>query len=134
MPQRPTSVTVIAILLIVFGTLAFLGLAAFQAVKDDPSVQAALANLPSTNTLDFVVGYIGAGLYVACGTGFLLRQGWMRFLLLLWTLLSLVYENYRGHMTVFSFGRDLVFYGVVFFFLFTAKARGWFGAKAAQKP
>lgn len=130
MDKRPTSITVVSIILIIFGVVALLGVLAWYALKDTPEMQAATAKVP-TNTLDFIIGATGSLLMIACAIGFLLRQGWMRFLLLVWVVWIFVYGYARGHLHIVPVVRDVVIYGLTFYFLFTPKARAWFAAKPA---
>src|SRR6185312_8252537 len=95
MKQRPPSVLVVGILVILLGALGLLGDVLWYSLKDTPQFQAAAAKMPPTMPLDFVLGAINSAVLMACGIGFLLRQGWMRYLMLVMVLLMFFYENFR---------------------------------------
>jgi len=111
-----------------------LGDVLWYSLKDTPQFQAAAAKMPPTMPLDFVLGAINSAVLMACGIGFLLRQGWMRYLMLVMVLLMFFYEDFRDHLTIIGLIRDGSIYSALLWFVFTPKARDWFGAQANQMP
>ena len=131
MSARPTSVTVIGWLLIVFGTLGFLGSLALMANSSNPLLLNIFgaANLSLTETI--IVGWIATLARLACGVGLLYRQNGARYLLVAYGLAALAYGGYTSGNLLSMIPGGVIFV-VVVTFLFLPKANSWFAGKESS--
>lgn len=128
MDTRPTSVTVIAWLLIAFGILGFLGSLALMANTSNPLLLNVFGTAHLSLMETIIVGWIATLARLACGVGLLYRQNGARYLLVAYGAAVLAYGGYTSGnaLTVIPGG---IILAVVVVFLFLPKANAWFGKK-----
>ena len=131
--KRPTSVTVISVLLAVNALVGALAIpvmfaASNRATPDNPMEPP----LPFT-TMDFVIAFAGIAILAATAVGLFLRQGWMRFLPIAWVAFSLLHGLLSMHIEIYDVMRGLVFVGVASAFLFSEKTNAWFAATGDEQ-
>ncbi|HLW74847.1 MAG TPA: hypothetical protein VKT74_07245 [Gammaproteobacteria bacterium] len=134
MDKRPTSVTVISVIMIVFGSLGLLGVLAIVDLQDDPMIQDALAQVDVPVPVHIAMSGVGMAVGIVSGVAFLLRQGWMRFVYMAWWLIGFIYGYMANPYWILSMPMSVAFFGIVMYFLFSPKARAWFGGKASAAP
>lgn len=134
MSTRPTSVTVVSIIIIVLACFGLLSTLLYFAVKDDPMVQQALQGSAVPGTVQIALG-LGSGLIdLICGILLLLRQGWARYVYVILGVANIIYTFATSPYTPFMLVLSTVFFLVVAYFLFTPKARAWFGKRETATP
>ncbi len=120
--KRPTSVTVVAIVLIVLNAIGFLSLLFSSFVSDNPDVQAAIAEQMKNSTFSYatiqVVSYVSMIITVACAVGMLKGADWSRKLYVGLGVIGLVFNGING-MNQGIAGLFGVIFGVVILGLFT---------------
>jgi hypothetical protein len=125
MEKRPTSMTVIGVLLIIFALLALVGV---FTMGSNPAATKMFEQMHVSLLFEQVVGAIGAVIGFACGYGVLKGEPWSRVLYVVWSLISLGISLYTSPMkglVVFS----LVFFVIIVGFLYTNTANDWFSAR-----
>lgn len=125
--QRPTSLTVIGWLLIVFGAI---GLIAQLTMGNNPVAQQMLAESPVPASVHLAMGAIGGLVSIASGYGILKGLNWSRFLYLGWSILGVVFSLATTAFTSILLIGVMVI-AVVAFFLFRPAANAWFTRSAA---
>lgn len=127
MQQRPTSLTIIGWLLIVF---AGFGLISQLTMQDNPVAQQVLAESPLPASFHMAMGIVGALVSAACGYGVLKGLNWSRFLYVGWSILGMIIGLLTTPFTsILLIG--VLFLAVFAFFLFRPAANAWFtGAPA----
>ena len=128
MDTRPTSVSVIAWLLIVFGVLGLLGSLALMANSSNPLLLNLFgaAHLSLLETI--VVGWIATLARLACGVGLLYRQNGARYLLVAYGIAAVAYGGYTSGNALTVIPGAVIFAAVVTF-LFLPKSNAWFAKK-----
>jgi hypothetical protein len=120
--QRPTSISIIGWLFIVFAALGLLGT---LMMSSNPIVTQMLAQSPLPLSVHVAIGFIGSLISAACGYGVLKGMSWSRFLYLGWTVASTIFNF--GTMPVTSLSLfGLVIPLAILFFLFRPAANEWF--------
>lgn len=127
MQQRPTSLTIIGWLLIVFAAFGLIGQLTMQ---DNPVTQQVLAESPLPASFHMALGIIGALVSAACGYGVLKGLNWSRFLYIGWSILGLIIGLLTTPFTSILL-ISVVFLAVFAFFLFRPAANAWFTGGAA---
>jgi hypothetical protein len=125
MEKRPTSMTVIGVLLIIFALFGLIG--AFTAASN-PTMTKVLEQMHMSLLFYQALAVVGSLISVACGYGVLKGQPWSRVLYLVWGVISLGINLYTSPMkglVVFS----LIFLVIIVGFLFTNTANDWFSAR-----
>ena len=134
MGKRPTSITVISSLMIVFGaTNLLMSLLAFSQM-DDPILQQVMGKVPLPIPVQLAIAVILGSVTVISGVAFLFRKGWMRYVYLAFTLAGLIYGLSLRHASVLSLSPSIAFLAVVTYFSFTPAARSWFGIQDTEVP
>jgi hypothetical protein len=133
MDKRPVAVIFYSALLVLNAIVAFLGTVFMLMIQGEPTAQTSIQDIPAITTMDYAMWFAGAAVYLACGIGLFLRQGWMRFVFLAWAALSLIQGLLSQHLTVYFTMHELVFVGVLCVFLFSSNVNAWF-ARAAMAP
>ena len=125
--QRPTSLTIIGWLLIVFGAF---GLISQLTMQNNPAVQQMLAESPLPASAHLALGIIGGLVGLASGYGVLKGLNWSRYLYVGWgvigMLISFLAVAFTSIMII-----SLIVFGVFAFFLFRPAANAWFTGEAA---
>jgi len=125
MQNRPTSMTVIGVLLIIF---ALLGLVGVFTMGSNPAATKMLEQMHVSLAFEQAIGVITALVNLACGYGVLKGQPWSRVLYVVWSVISVGISLYTSPMkglVVFS----LIFLVIIAGFLFTNTANDWFSAR-----
>jgi hypothetical protein len=126
--QRPTSLTVIGWVLIVFGAFGLLGTMMLPA---NPVAAELMKQSPLPMSAHVAIGAIGALISIACGVGVLKGLGWSRLLYTAWVLISvviaLVSMPFSSLMVV-----GWLLQAVIIFFLFRPEAGAWFSRGPAR--
>lgn len=125
--QRPTSLTIIGWLLIVFAVFGLIGQVTMQ---DNPVTQQVLAESPLPASFHMALGIIGSLISAASGYGVLKGLTWSRFLYIGWNILGLIIGLLTTPFTSILL-ISVVFLAVFAFFLFRPAANAWFGSEAA---
>ena len=133
MSARPTSITVIAWILIVLGGFGLLGMLMFAGMMHNPLVQQTLEASRVPAPVQLAIGFAGTLVYVVSGVALLLRQGWARYLYAVWGLASFAYTLYSTPYPSVLFIPSVVLYLVFLFFLFRKTSRTWF-ARSGETP
>ena len=125
MEKRPVSLTVIAVIIIVFAALGLVGVLAIGSV---PAMAAVVAKMPISLPLYQAWGVLGAIVSLVCAYGILKGLPWSRVLYVVWGILGLVVSAYisptKGGVVL-----GLVILVVVSIFLWTNAANDWFQAR-----
>jgi hypothetical protein len=87
MKKRPTSVTVIAWILLVISALSLLG--STMAINN-PMAQEMMAKSPIPIPLQYVVLYLGLSIEILCATFMLRAANWARLLYISWSGVELL--------------------------------------------
>ena len=125
MKTRPTSVSVIAWILIV---TAGLGLLSTASIVNNEMVREMMEQSPIPLNVQFVMSFAGLGAMILSGIFMLKGQNWARFLYVGWTGISFVI-NFITLPTRISMIPSLIFFIVVCIFLFTKKSNAYFTGK-----
>lgn len=125
--QRPTSLTIIGWLLIVF---AAFGLISQLMMQDNPVAQQMLAESTVPASVHLALGIVGALVSAASGYGILKGLNWSRFLYIGWSILgvaiTLITMPFTSILLI-----SVVMIAVIAFFLFRPAANSWFTGSAA---
>jgi hypothetical protein len=124
MKPRPTSVTVIAWILIVVGCLALIT-TTFSLSLSNPQVRDLMARSPIPIPVQYVISYAGLAVMIASGVGMLKGQNWARLLYVIWTAVSILLGLATAPVRVMLIP-GVILYGVIVFFLFRPKANQYF--------
>ncbi len=124
MAARPTSVTVVAWILIVL-TVISLGSSLFM--TNNPNAREIMAKTPIPIVLQFVLLYLGLAINLVCGVGVLMGSNWARVLYAVWGVFSFGLNFAVSPMKVVLLP-SLVVFGLILFFLFRPAATAYFTA------
>lgn len=131
MNKRPTSVTVIAWILIVIAPLSALTIT-FS--LQNPTARELMARSPIPMPIQIAMSYAGLLVTFVCGIAFLKGQNWARYLYVGWSVVGFIVGFATSPMK-FSMIPGFVFVLVIAFFLFRPKATRFFTAiKADHEP
>lgn len=124
--ERPTSLTVIGWLLIVFGAFGLFGTAM---LPSNPMATEVLASSPLPLSAHLAIGAIGGIISLACGYGVLKGLGWSRLLYAGWCIIGVILSLYSMPFNSIMLLSWLL-QAVIIFFLFRPAANAWFGGTA----
>jgi hypothetical protein len=122
MKTRPTSVTVIAWILIVTGGVTLI---MSTLTADNPMTQELMARTPLPISVQYVMLYLGLLITVGSGIGLLKGQNWARMLYISWSILGMLIGFATSPMK-WALIPGLAMFGVFAFFLFRPKASQYF--------
>jgi hypothetical protein len=125
MEKRPTSLTVIAVILIV---LAAIGLIGVFVLASTAQGRQALAQTHMSLPAYQALGVVGAIVTVACAYGILKGLPWSRVLYVVWGIIGLAIGFYTSPMKA-GIVLNLVILIVISVFLWTNNANDWFQAR-----
>ena len=125
MNKRPTSVTVIAWILIVLGGVSIV---TTSLLLNNPSMTELMSKNPVPIPVQYTISYTGMLAMIICGIGMLKGQNWSRFLYVIWTAIGLAISIVTSPMKA-AMIPGVVFFVVVTFFLFRPAATRYFTGK-----
>lgn len=125
MEKRPTSMTVIGVLLIIFALFGAFGVIA---AGSNPIMTQALAQIHMSLAVYQAYGALGIVISLACAYGIMKGQPWGRVLYLVWGILGLVVGLFISPMKA-ALVLSLVFLVIICGFLWTNTANDWFQAR-----
>lgn len=125
MEKRPTSMTVIAWLLIV---LTVLGLIGVVTMARNAVMLAAIEKMHVSLAFEQAWGVLGAIINLACAYGVLKGLPWSRVLYVLWGIIGIIVGLYLSPMKA-AIVLALVILVVISIFLWTNTANDWFQAR-----
>lgn len=125
--ERPTSLTIIGWLLIVF---AVFGLINQMMMGDNPVAQQMLAESQLSPSIHLAMGIIGALVSLASGYGILKGLNWSRFLYVGWGVLAVIISFVTTPFTSILL-LSLMVIAIIAFFLFRPAANAWFARSPA---
>ncbi|WP_260482714.1 hypothetical protein [Sphingomicrobium flavum] len=127
MNERPTSLTIIGWLLIVFGVWGMFSLVLLQVVPSAADAWNEAARFSTlSKTMLIAMNAVGGLLTVACGYGVLKGMDWSRLVYIGWSLLGLVIGFLTSPFT-WAILASVAWIAVIAFFLFRPAANRWFG-------
>ena len=122
MRKRPTSLTVIAWILIVSDTV---GMVTNTILINDPKTLEIKHKILLSITSQNIKEYLGCLVVIISGVAMLRRYGWSRFLYIGWFIIVLVLEMAISPMKTMMIPSTVVFL-VIVFFLFRPKVNDYF--------
>lgn len=122
MKNRPTSVTVIAWILIVLGSISLI---TTTVMIGNPTALALMKKSPLPIPLQYAINYIGICVMIVSGVAMLKGCNWARYLYVIWSIIGLVIGFATSPMKAMLLP-GLVVVAVVVFFLFRPKASAYF--------
>jgi len=132
--KRPISVMVYSGILILNAIVNLCAVLIVLAVQDDAAAQDSMEEVHRITTADYLVSFLDVGVFLVCGAGLFLRQGWSRFLLIGWVVLTLLYALVNQELRVYHTARALMFIGIMAVFMFDAKVSAWFSGEDVSSP
>ena len=125
MEKRPTSMTVIGVLLIIFALIGAFGIIA---AGSNPMMTQALAQMHMSVAVYQAYGALGIVISFACAYGILKGQPWGRVLYLVWGIVGLVVGLFISPMKA-ALVLSVIFLVIICGFLWTNTANDWFQAR-----
>lgn len=129
MENRPTSLTVIGWLLIVFGVW---GVVAPFIMQGNPSYDAALEMSGQSAQTVMIMNVVGGIVSAVSGWGILKGLNWSRLLYIGYSVLGILYALATSPFTTMILV-GLIFPAILAFFLFRPAADRWFGVRYLSK-
>jgi hypothetical protein len=127
MKQRPTSITVIAWILIVVTAINLVS-STVTVSLNNPMIKELMAKSPLPVPVQYAMLYLGLAVMLASGVGMLKGGNWARWLYVIWTVIGTVVGLATSPMKAMMIPGILVFF-VVVFFLFRPVANRYFSAE-----
>ena len=125
--KRPTSVSVIAWILIV---MAGISLISSTISLNNPTVKELMAKSPLPIPLQYVMFYLGLLISIVAGIAMLKGRNWARFLYVIWSIIGFTIGLVTSPMKA-ALIPGIVVFAVITFFLFRPKANEYFSPKEA---
>lgn len=122
--KRPTSVTVIAWILIVMSSLS---LVTSVLTFNNPMVKEVMAQSPLPLSIQFAMMYVGLFVTLVSGIAMLMGRNWARFLYVGWSVIGFIVGLLTSPMKA-AMIPGIVVFAVIAFFLFRPKATAFFTA------
>ena len=122
MKNRPTSVTVIAWVLIVMGGISLIST---TVMINNPMAHDLMSKSPISIPVQYAMAYIGSLIMIVSGIAMLGGHNWARFLYVVWSAIGFVIGIATSPMKVALIPGFVVFV-VIAFFLFRPKATQYF--------
>ena len=122
MNKRPTTVSVTAWLLIVFGAISVISTIA---MVNNPQAIELMRKSPMPISLQYAINYIGLTIMIVSGAGMLKGFNWSRLLYAVWGSIGFIIGAFTSPMKMMLIP-GLVFFAIVIFFLFRPKANEFF--------
>ncbi len=127
MKKRPTSVTVIAWILIVIGALS---LVATLLTMNNPMTKDLMMRSPVPLPVQYIMMYVALAVSITSGIGMLKGFGWSRLLYVGWSVIAFSFSLATSPMKA-ALIPGIVLFAVVVFFLFRPAANEYFGKSEA---
>ena len=124
MKKRPTSISVIAWILIVMGGISLI---TTTAMINNPVARDMMAKNTMPIPVQYIMGYVGLFIMIVSGIALLKGQNWARFLYVIWSLIGFVIGIATSPMKAAMIPGFVVFL-IVAFFLFRPKASAFFAS------
>jgi hypothetical protein len=122
MKKRPTSVTVIAWILIVLGAISIIATAIMH---DNPTAVALMSKSPLPVSIQYALTYFGSLVMVVSGVAMLMGHNWGRLLYVGWSVIGFVIGIITSPAKM-AMIPGLVIFLILVFFLFRPKANEYF--------
>ncbi len=122
MKKRPTSVTVIAWILLVINALSLLG--SIMAINN-PMAQEQMAKSPIPIPLQYVMLYLGLSISILCAIFMLRAANWARLLYIAWGAIGLLFGLLASPDKPILIP-GILMYAIFVFFLLRPKASAYF--------
>ncbi len=122
MKERPTSITVIAWILIVMGVIALI---ASSISLNNPMTKDIMGRSPIPIPVQYVMMYAGLLVQLVSGIAMLKGQNWARFLYVIWSIIGLVVGFATSPMKT-AIIPSVVIFLIIAFFLFRPAANEYF--------
>lgn len=132
MAARPTSVTVIGWILIVFAAFGFLSMLMLASLINSPLMQQTLAQNPLPPMAVLITGFVGTVITLLCGLGSLKRWGWVRYVYLVWSAASLLLNFFTSPYSKLLMLPSVVLFVAVAVVLFMPASNAWFAGKESS--
>lgn len=126
MKSRPTSISVIAWILIVVGVLSLI---ANLITMSNPEVKEMMTRGPIPISLQYVLIYVGLSIIIISGIGFLKGLNWARLLYVAWGVIGIIINFVSTEFSMIKIPGVLIFV-IIVFFLYRPKANEFFSAKS----
>jgi hypothetical protein len=127
--KRPTGLTVIAWLLIVFGGLSIIGTIF---TLNNPLTAEMMSKIPVPVSIQYIIMFAGIIITVVSGFSILFDQGWGRYLYVIWSVLAILYSLATSPMK-FMLILSVVILIVFAYFMFNKKANEYFKTLKIQE-
>jgi hypothetical protein len=127
MMKRPTSVSVVAWILIVMSGISLI---TSTASLNNPMAKELMAKSPLPIPLQYTMLYMGLLITIVSGIAILKGQNWARFLYVVWGAIGSVIGILTSPIKA-AMIPGLVIFAVITFFLFSPKANEYFSPKVA---
>jgi hypothetical protein len=128
MKKRPTSITVIAWILIVMGGISLI---ASTISLNNPMAKELMNRSPIPIPIQYAMMYVGLLITLISGIAMLKGQNWARFLYVIWSIIGFVIGIATSPMKV-AMIPGFVLFLIVAFFLFRPKANEYFAGTEVQ--
>ena len=128
MKERPTSITVIAWILIVMGGISILSTTMYL---NNPIAKEIMEKSPIPANVQYVMMYVGLIITIVSGIAMLKGHNWARFLYVIWSIVGFVIGIATSPMKT-TIIPGLIFFLVIAFFLFRPIANNYFAVEKEQ--
>ena len=125
MATRPTSMTVIGCLLVIFSLFGIYGIVS---INSNPMAANMLSQMHVSLALYQAWGALGLIINLACAYGIFKGQPWGRVLYLVWGIIGLIVSVYISPVKA-AVVLGLIFLVIICAFLWTNTANDWFQAR-----
>lgn len=122
MKKRPTSISVIAWILIVMGGISLI---TTTVMINNPMARELMGKSPIPISLQYAMSYLGLLIMIVSGIGMLKGRNWARFLYVIWSIAAFLIGITTSPMKA-AMIPGLVVFLVVVFFIFRPKANAFF--------
>lgn len=122
MEKRPTSITVIAWILIVLGGISLIS---STAMLNNPMAKELMAKNPIPLSIQYTMIYVRLLISIASGIGMLKRQNWARLLYVVWEAIGFLISLFTSPMKT-ALIPGLIVFIVIVIFLFRPGANQYF--------
>ena len=122
MGKRPTSITVIAWILIVTGGVSLI---TSSISLNSPMIKEIMSRSPIPIPVQYAMMYIGLLVSIVSGIGMLKKQNWARFLYVIWGAIGFLIGLFTSPMKM-ALIPGLLFFAIIVFFLFRPGANEYF--------